>query len=87
MEIKKDWFWGTMYGGKPKKDCDEIVKIDVKSCEMSADGTSFCYVWGWPGPDCNFYDEADYGKTWAWELEDFGLEDIEDYLLEKYREK
>lgn len=85
MEIKKDWFWGTMYGGKLTKDVNRLLKIEVDECHIvktpkgKTDG--FIYVWGWPGPDSNYYKEGDYGITWAWELEDFGVSDIEEYLL------
>lgn len=80
MEIKKEYFWGTMYGGKPDKCFNRITQIKVKECRLFADKSSLCYAWGWPGPDCNFYKEEDYGRTWAWELKDFEIENIKECL-------
>jgi hypothetical protein len=28
------------------------------------------YIWGWPGPDYNFYKFSDYGETWAFTKEE-----------------
>ena len=72
-------FWGRykgiyayMYGhptinvvrdGKPSIEPDKIIFIEREKLDIGSNG--FVYVWGWPGPDYNYYDYDDYGITWA----------------------
>ena len=28
------------------------------------------YIWGWPGPDANFYERSTYSKGWAYNKEE-----------------
>lgn len=49
-------FYGTMYGGPyGKSEFDTIEEINKKDIEFCEDVDAFCYIWGWPGPDANFY--------------------------------
>jgi len=62
--------YGTMYGMDHHK--DEIMGIpkrDLFVAQQSQD--SLIYIWGMPGPDYNRYFFKDYGKTWAFSMEDF----------------
>jgi hypothetical protein len=34
-------------------------------------GPAIFFVWGWPGPDTTVLFLKDYGKTWAFDMEDF----------------
>lgn len=43
----------------------QIVKISTCNLEWAEDKSSFVYVWGYPGPDFNYYDIDSYGKGWA----------------------
>lgn len=45
------------------KEVDKIVFLDKD--ELRIGDNSFTYIWGWPGPDYNVYEFADYEKTWA----------------------
>lgn len=98
MEIKKDYFWGTINGEKPDKDMNKIIKINVEDCTVEDDlcglGKGFLYIWKLPDPDftviqSSYYREAKYGITWAWELEDFRTDTvdvIEDYKVDNVTE-
>ena len=69
------YIYGQMYG---KKEIDNrIIKINKNKLEPDKNETGFFYVWGWPGPDYNFYSFKDYGKTWSFNLEDLDGEYIE----------
>ena len=69
--------WGYMYGkpkistfvkGKLEMIPDKLIEIgksEVKYVENNAGEKGLLFVWGYPGPDCNFYKLCDYGKTWA----------------------
>ena len=71
-------FYGTMYGGPyGKSEFDRILEIDKKDIEFCKNENAFYYVWGWPGPDANFYQFKDYGITWAFDVNDFiGKEEV-----------
>lgn len=74
--ILQPYIYGYMYG---KKEIDNrIIKIDKCDLKAARDKTGFFYVWGWPGPDYNFYSFEDYGKTWSFNLEDLDGEYIGD---------
>jgi hypothetical protein len=74
--ILQSYIYGYMYG---KKEIDNrIIKIDKRKLEATKDETGFLYVWGWPGPDYNFYSFKDYGKTWSFNLEDLDGEYVGD---------
>lgn len=59
-------FYGRLYGPN-----DKIIEIDKRLLHLNGTGDSFYYVWHWPGPDVTIYKFSDYGKTWAFSLEDF----------------
>lgn len=61
----------TAYGGKYPGDRIEMVTKGRLGYNMDRGSDAFCYVWGWPGPDANLYYFSDYGKTWAFRMEDF----------------
>jgi hypothetical protein len=64
--------FATMYGGTLKN--DKVLEINLKhnrNCYFSRYDDGFFYVWGWPGPDMNFYKWEDYGKKWAFTTDDF----------------
>lgn len=63
-----DHIWGTMYGSTNPTEC--ITKISKQSLELTRDADAFIFIWGYPGPDCNFYEFSDYGKTWAFTREE-----------------
>ena len=59
-------FRGTMYGEKRNKD-SEMIDLDISRIELAYENDEpkgFIYIWGWPGPDCNFYYFKDLNKTW-----------------------
>lgn len=64
--------WGEMYGRKisSKTQEDELIWIDQKNLTISKQGDCLIFVWGWPGPDVNFYEFKDYGITWSFIKED-----------------
>lgn len=78
------YIYGRMYGNKylltndgnglQIKFLDKILKLNKKDIKIGADGESFIYVWGFPGPDYNIYKFSDYGETWAFEEKDFSEE-------------
>lgn len=51
--------------------CEEILEKTVYVKNISEDGKSFNFYFGFPGPDYNTYFFSDFGKTWALTLEDF----------------
>lgn len=74
-------FYGYMYGypsGRPF--ADDLIGIRKGEVELITTRTGergFLYVWGWPGPDCNFYNIADYGKTWAFSIDELASAQME----------
>lgn len=44
---------------------DQIIEIESDKLKFTRDEQGFFYVWGWPGPDSNYYDLSTYGKGWA----------------------
>lgn len=65
-------FYGTMYGNPYwKYEWDKIIEIEKKDIKICANADAFYYVWGWPGPDANFYYFKDYGITWTFNINDF----------------
>ena len=78
-ELARTWFikrldtdgcvfvYATMYGGVYTS--DEIMMLQIFQLTKDKDG--FYYRWGGPGPDINRYLFKDYGKTWAFRMEDF----------------
>ena len=64
--------YGYMYGQRIKSHPieDDILFIKQKDLKISKQADCFLYVWGWPGPDVNFYYFKDYGKTWSFNKED-----------------
>lgn len=48
----------------------QIIPIKTSSVRWNPTKTLFYYIWGWPGPDCNMYDNENYGKTWAFTKEE-----------------
>lgn len=62
-------FYGRMYGTTSPD--DRIIEIDKSSIQFSAEDDGFCYTWGWPGPDWNFYKFTDYGRSWTFDMKDF----------------
>ena len=68
----KTKFYGTMYGGPyGESEWDKILEINKKDIEFCQNEDAFYYIWGWPGPDVNFYYFKDYGLTWAFNKNDF----------------
>jgi hypothetical protein len=61
--------YGYMYVGICSNNSADIKRygkvIFIKSDELKIQNAGFLYMWGWPGPDFNFYRFDDYGKTWA----------------------
>lgn len=80
---KHEYIWVTLYGGSPNKKTNQLIQIKISDCKYCDDwygkGPTYCYIWSWPGPDYNLYHWRDFGKTWAYELEQFNLPDIEEY--------
>ena len=72
--------YGYMYGQRSKFHSLEkdIIFIKSKNLKVSKQADCFIYVWGWPGPDVNFYQFKDYGKTWSFNKEDLiGEEEVD----------
>lgn len=44
---------------------DQIIDIKVSELKFTKSEEGFFYIWGWPGPDVNYYDLSTYGKGWA----------------------
>ena len=68
---KKFKLFIRMYGGYNDEIIEKIMTPDINCCLSSGRDDGFYYIWGWPGPDMNFYLYNDYGKTWAFIIEDF----------------
>lgn len=71
--------FGYMYGrqfvnafrnGRLEREKDRIIKIKKEALELSRNRDGFFYVWGFPGPNYNFYKFSDYGITWAFTQEE-----------------
>lgn len=45
---------------------EQIQKIKTSELKWYKNEEGFIYVWGWPGPDANFYTRETYGKGWAY---------------------
>lgn len=82
--MKHKYIWATLYGGVPDKKYNPLIGIKITDCEYYEDwkgkGPTYLYFWGWPGPDYSLYHWRDFGRTWAYELEQFKLPDIEEYV-------
>ena len=71
-------FYGFMYGSPKVKiitidgeieENDQIIDMQTSEDCISKSGNYFLYVWSFP--DSNMYFFEDYGKTWAFCIEDF----------------
>lgn len=64
--------YGYMYGQRNlhKPIEEDIIFIKQKELQISKQADCFMYIWGWPGPDVNFYEFKDYGKTWSFNKDD-----------------
>lgn len=62
-------FYGCMYGYADVG--EKILAMNVNLNDLSKTEECFFYIWGYPGPDFNTYEFSDYGKTWAFNIEDF----------------
>ena len=62
-------FYGRIYGDVIP--ATEIVEIKKEKLGITASRDAFYYIWGWPGPDVTFYKFENYGKSWAFRMEDF----------------
>lgn len=51
-----------------KKVKDKVIKIEGSKLEILED--CFAYVWGWPGPDVNYYRFSRYGYNWSFDEKD-----------------
>lgn len=49
---------------------EQLFEIKTKDLDWNLDHDGFYYVWGWPGPDLNFYTIKTYGKGWAFSEEE-----------------
>ena len=65
-----DVIWAEMYGRNRTNPDAVILEIKKNELHKSKDGEGFIYIWGWPGPDCNYYAFKDYGETWAFTPEE-----------------
>lgn len=67
-------FYGYLYGYPVKNptrdDICELFKDDVELTENVLGEPGFYFVWGSPGPSYNLYRFCDYGKTWAFSVEE-----------------
>lgn len=84
--MKHEYMWATMYGGPPDEKINQLFQIKIADCKYYDDwygkGSTYLYLWGWPGPDYNLYHWRDFGKTWAYELKQFNLPDVDKYVYE-----
>lgn len=73
-----------MYGGPIDKKYNNLIQIKIDDCKYTEDfngkGPAYYNIWGWPGPDVSIYYWRDFGKTWAYELEQFNLSDVDKYI-------
>lgn len=65
-----DIIWGEMFGRHRTNPNAVILKLKKEELRESKDGMGLIYIWGWPGPDYNFYKFSDYGETWAFTPEE-----------------
>lgn len=85
MKKETNLVWATMYGGPPDTKLNKLLQIDLNNeCRKIKDwdgrGPAYIFIWGWPGPDASIYFDSDYGITWAKELSEFNIPNIEDYI-------
>lgn len=66
--------YGYMYGypaeNPSKDDLVELSKDEVDLTTNVLGEFGFLYIWGFPGNSSNFYRFCDYGKTWAFSVEE-----------------
>lgn len=68
-------FFGTVFGGDSRY--EKVLEIKITRSPafnnpwIGREGDRFRWAWGWPGPDISEYKFDDYGRTWAWTLDDF----------------
>ena len=43
----------------------KIIKLEEKIVKRDRDGLGFFYIYGWPGPDYDYYRYSDFGYSWA----------------------
>ena len=73
INLKKyNGIYGYMYGERNHYNSieEDIIFIPQKDLQISKQADCFIYIWGWPGPDVNFYKFKDYKKTWSFNKED-----------------
>lgn len=73
INLKKyNGIYGYMYGERNYYNSieEDIIFIPQKDLQISKQADCFIYIWGWPGPDANFYKFKDYKKTWSFNKED-----------------
>ena len=70
--------YGEFYGRHKNNEHAEYVEIEIFKLKQYDDG--LLYVWGWPGPDMNFYSWEEYGDTWALTKKELG--DVKFYETE-----
>lgn len=79
----KDVFYGTMYGGEYRsiltedgviREKDKAIEIKKTEVEFDPDNGFIIFIWGGPGPDYNVYRFSDYGKTWAFSMDEVDCE-------------
>lgn len=84
--MRHEYIWGAMYNGLPSKD-NNIIQIKLSKCDYYDDwfgkGPTYCFVWGYPGPDYTLYHWRDFGKTWAYELTQFNIPNVEQYVYKE----
>lgn len=75
------FMYGLMYGTRNKLNPieEDITELNYTNLELSKNEDCFIFIWGWPGPDVNFYEFNDYGVTWS-----FSKEELINYWREKY---
>lgn len=82
--MKHEYIWATMYGGPLNEKINQLIQIKITDCKYYEDqlgeGPTCLYLWGWPGPDYNLYYWHDFGKTQTYELEQFHLPNVEEYV-------
>lgn len=71
--MKHDFIYSLMYSPN-KLDYysleEQIIKIKTSELRWYKNEEGFIYIWGWPGPDANFYERSTYGKGWAYTKEE-----------------
>ena len=88
-------FYGLLYGRDfvNLKSGNKIYKREINMLCVRDDNSGFEYILSVPGPDCVSYDFADYGRSWAFSIDDFEInlkhihrksntgEDIDGYVV------